>query len=38
MLISLEMMRKCLQAPQYEALKWFIQTGCKGAIWLAERI
>ncbi|VDM13512.1 unnamed protein product [Wuchereria bancrofti] len=25
-------------APQYEALKWIIQTGCKGAIWLAERM
>uniref|UniRef100_A0AAF5RUH4 5-demethoxyubiquinone hydroxylase, mitochondrial n=1 Tax=Wuchereria bancrofti TaxID=6293 RepID=A0AAF5RUH4_WUCBA len=27
-----------LKAPQYEALKWIIQTGCKGAIWLAERM
>ncbi|VDK88247.1 unnamed protein product [Litomosoides sigmodontis] len=27
-----------LKAPQYETLKWFIQTGCKGAIWLAERM
>ncbi|MFH4974431.1 hypothetical protein AB6A40_001140 [Gnathostoma spinigerum] len=27
-----------LRAPNYEALKLVIQTGCKGAIWLAERM
>jgi|UniRef100_A0AC35FKE8 ubiquinone biosynthesis monooxygenase Coq7 len=25
------------KAPFYNALKWTIQTGCKGAIWLSER-
>ncbi|KAM3722947.1 5-demethoxyubiquinone hydroxylase [Dirofilaria immitis] len=27
-----------LKAPRYDMLKWIIQSGCKGAIWLAERI
>ncbi|VDM98428.1 unnamed protein product, partial [Onchocerca ochengi] len=27
-----------LKAPRYDMLKWIIQTGCKGAIWLAERV
>ncbi|VDM82069.1 unnamed protein product [Strongylus vulgaris] len=27
-----------MKAPMYNALKWVIQTGCKGAISIAERI
>uniref|UniRef100_A0A915PKY0 5-demethoxyubiquinone hydroxylase, mitochondrial n=1 Tax=Setaria digitata TaxID=48799 RepID=A0A915PKY0_9BILA len=27
-----------LKAPNYDTLKWVIQSGCKGAIWLAERM
>ncbi|TKR76732.1 hypothetical protein L596_017833 [Steinernema carpocapsae] len=27
-----------LKAPMYDALKWAIQTGCKGAIWASEKI
>ncbi|VDK56321.1 unnamed protein product [Gongylonema pulchrum] len=27
-----------LKAPKYDTLKWLIQSGCKGAIWLAERL
>uniref|UniRef100_A0A0M3HUE8 5-demethoxyubiquinone hydroxylase, mitochondrial n=1 Tax=Ascaris lumbricoides TaxID=6252 RepID=A0A0M3HUE8_ASCLU len=27
-----------LEAPAYNALKWIIQSGCRAAIWLAERI
>ncbi|KAJ1356916.1 hypothetical protein KIN20_014887 [Parelaphostrongylus tenuis] len=27
-----------LKAPMFDVLKWVIQTGCKGAIYIAERI
>uniref|UniRef100_A0A915BZP9 5-demethoxyubiquinone hydroxylase, mitochondrial n=1 Tax=Parascaris univalens TaxID=6257 RepID=A0A915BZP9_PARUN len=27
-----------LEAPAYDAFKWIIQSGCRAAIWLAERI
>ncbi|VDN02718.1 unnamed protein product [Thelazia callipaeda] len=27
-----------LKAPKYDTIKWLIQGGCKGAIWLAEQM
>jgi demethoxyubiquinone hydroxylase (CLK1/Coq7/Cat5 family) len=27
-----------LDAPFYDALKWVIQSGCKGAIWLTKKV
>ncbi|KAK0415235.1 hypothetical protein QR680_011841 [Steinernema hermaphroditum] len=27
-----------LKAPMYDAMKWVIQTGCKGAIWVSEKV
>ena len=35
---SLSLSHIIVQAPFFSAMKFAIQTGCKGAIWISERI
>ena len=38
LLLSLRLFNACVQAPFYAAMTEVIKVGCRGAIWVAEKI